>query len=1058
MAIKNKRELTTIQLVINGQQAKTTLTDIRAATVSVERELSRMKKADDPAGWKKLTQQAQQLRRAQADLTSEIRGGTGALSNLRSGWMNIAKGFVGGSMLMVGIGMLKKGLSELISLVRTLSDELADIQKTTGLSAAATRNLNLELQKIDTRTPVSELRRLATEAGRLGYTAEEDILGFVRAADQIQVALGDVLGDDATKDMAKIVDIFKLDDIYGVEGGLLRIGSAINEIGMASTANEGYVVDFVKRMSGISGVANIGAAEVIAMAGTLDALGQSSEVGSTALSKVMTKMGSDVPTYAKLAGKSVDEFRKVLERSAMEGLLMVLENVGKTTEGIEALSATLGDLGLDGGRVVGIFGTLSKNTEEYRRQLEIATSAIEKGTSVTDEFAIRNTNANAVLERFWKKVTNWAENLSLKLEGPIIKFGLLTGVISKAEVAMWELQKQEEFVAQSEKNLAPLITRYHELQKAVEDGTASKNDLNAVIRDIAAIVPEAVSEWGAYGEAIGFNIEKVNDFIEAQRRMIEIRRQERREALQQEAEEIQKEASQIAYDKNLGKRFQMVGTSMVEMRISDAEMRMLSQKERELQNRLNKIEKDLLAIDGIVSTGATAATAGGKTVTTTTTTTTTTGSGNGGKDALKEREKLLKEIEKNDQQIFLSRLSADMREIEQARFKYEELRKQAKGHSEEIKRINAQEVQELAMINEKQQREWLKNADKSIRAELVRMNKLSKEKSEFEKEQMDATLKAQGLEADLINRKYQALLVQYQQFGMDTTTLYIQWAQELQKVTEKTIAATAKSINDAIKKDKKGENESARENDRLISDKIRGYQALGDVMSEVLSLTASNREENAKFEAQLALFQLAIDSAVAISSAVTLGAKSSTNVWTMVATIGTAVTTVLAGIGRAKKLFEQANAPEAPAFRADGGPTDLSSIYMDKSGNPEGWVNRPTFYQLGRRSYVAGEAGREYVISNAMLKNPYVADFAAMLEALRQQRYFAGGGSTAIAPQPTVAERASTQPSYNLAVLSEMKEQNKLLRALLSKPSGINYDIFERYQQQVESIRTRSSA
>ncbi len=1054
MAIKNKRELATIDLIINGQQAKSTLKDVRAATVAVERELNNMKKDKDPAGWKNMIVTLEKLKKAQADISTEIRGGEGSLNRWKTSWQDIAKGFVGGSLLMRGIDLVKQGIASLIYMVRGLSDELADIQKTTGLTASEVRSLNRDLQKIDTRTPVEELRRLAVEAGRLGYDSKEDILGFVRAADQIQVALGDVLGEDATKDMAKIVDIFKLKEVFGIEGALLRVGSAINEIGMASTANEGYVVDFIKRMSGVSGVANISVQEIIALAGTLDSLGQSSEVGSTALSKVLVKMGSDVPTYAKMAGESVDDFRKILERSALEGLMAVLKGVGHTTEGIEALSATLGELGLDGGRVVGILGTLSKNTDEYSRQLGIATKAMREGSSVTDEFAIKNTNAGAIWEKMMKKLVAHGENAALALEPTIQQIGVLTGVVTKADLALFEMKKQEDIVAQSERDLLPLINRYHQLQKEIADGARVEGDLNDVIKQIASLVPDAVTEWGAYGEVIGFNIGKVNDFIVAQHKLLEFRRQERRESLRKEAEDLHREARQIAYDKNLGKRFMMVGTSMVEMKISEQEMRRLAVREAEINKRLGQAEKDLALLEGLIQPDSAAP------LPKNTITSTFSGSGlskEEEKQAKRDREKLKKDLEQNDRDIFLSKLNADAKELQQAHWKYEELRKLAKGNSEEIKRINAQEVKELAVINDKQQKEWLKKADTAIRAELGRMNKISKAKSDFEREQTDATLKAQGKEAELVNRKYQALLVEYKQYGMDTANLYIQWAKELSEITEKAVSATAKRLDAAIKKDKKEEKEGNRDADRMISDRISAYQSMGNVMTEVLSISAANREENAKFEAQMAVYQLAIDSAVAVSSAVTLAAKSSTNVWTMIASIGGAIATVLSGIARAKKLFAEANPPDAPAFRADGGPTDLRSIYMDKTGSPEGYVNRPTFYQLGRRSYVAGEAGAEYVVSGPMLRNPAVADFVSMLEALRQQRYFAAGGFTGGLPDsPT--DRGGQAIASDPALLSALLRQNKLLEGILAKPTGINYRVFEEYEERVTGIRHRASA
>lgn len=122
-------------------------------------------------------------------------------------------------------------------------------------------------------------------------------------------------------------------------------------------------------------------------------------------------------------------------------------------------------------------------------------------------------------------------------------------------------------------------------------------------------------------------------------------------------------------------------------------------------------------------------------------------------------------------------------------------------------------------------------------------------------------------------------------------------------------------------------------------------------------------------------------------------------------------------------------------------------MHKDKSGNPQGWVNQPTLFALGNRSYVAGEAGQEYVISNAMLQNPVIANFVDAAEALRQNRFFEHGGSTAL---PTGSGSASDP---------QLARTNYLLEKLLAKqPAGWNYSAFEEYENLLTNVRNRASA
>lgn len=318
-----------------------------------------------------------------------------------------AAGIFVGNLVVTQIGSIVNSLGK-------MDDQLADVKKSAGLTDAQVKQLNEELGKIQTRSSRTELRDLAYEAGKLGKNSVEDVLAFVKAADQIKIALGRDLGTDAITEIGKLSNVFKLEELYGTEKGMLMIASAINEVGAASTASESYIVDFLKRTSGVANIARITAPELIGLAGTLDSLGQTSEVSSTAISKLLTKMGGEVDTYAKLAGKSVEEFRETMNRSGLEALLQVFENVGQSQAGLEQLTATLGDLGVDGGRIVGVFGTLASNIDEVRRQTAIANKEYQSATSITREVEIRNESLGAVLDRLKKDFIGIWQNNEIK--------------------------------------------------------------------------------------------------------------------------------------------------------------------------------------------------------------------------------------------------------------------------------------------------------------------------------------------------------------------------------------------------------------------------------------------------------------------------------------------------------------------------------------------------------------------------------------------------------------------------------------------------------------------
>ena len=281
-------------------------------------------------------------------------------------------------------------------------EALTDAMKTTNLTRGEVEELGEELGKLDTRTSRNDLLELARIGGKQGITGKDNILEFVRAADQINVALGRDLGDnteDAIREIGKLVDIFDLQEEYGLERSMLKVGSAINELGMASTANEGYIVDFTKRLAGVAPNANIAIEDVLGMAATLDKYGQMTETSSTAITQVITGMFRKTATFAGVAKMPVEDFTRLLKEDVNEAFVRVLEGMKQGAGGMLEVTAALDSLQLDGQRATTVLGSLAQHSEELRRQQELAKQAFDDGTSTTNEFGIKNSSAAAEVEK-----------------------------------------------------------------------------------------------------------------------------------------------------------------------------------------------------------------------------------------------------------------------------------------------------------------------------------------------------------------------------------------------------------------------------------------------------------------------------------------------------------------------------------------------------------------------------------------------------------------------------------------------------------------------------------
>lgn len=331
-------------------------------------------------------------------------------TNMGGVWSKIGKEVKQFGLLAIsylGVTALTGKIDQLIRKTGEYSDLLASVQKTTGLTKQEVEELNESLSKIDTRTARKEMLAMAKVAGKLGITAKNDVEGFVRAFDKINVALGEDLGnpEEVARKLGKLMESFRINDTYDIETGLLKVGSAINHLGKSSTANEGYIVEFTRRMAGIAPLANLSIQDVMGLGATLDALGQTSEVSSTSLNKLFIKMTQNGEVFAKYAKTadgatlSTDQFAQLIETDFNEAFISLLRGVRDNSEGMSALSETLGDLELDGGRVIGVLGSLANNQDLLAEQQKISNTEFEKGTSVLAEFNLMNETAGAKIDK-----------------------------------------------------------------------------------------------------------------------------------------------------------------------------------------------------------------------------------------------------------------------------------------------------------------------------------------------------------------------------------------------------------------------------------------------------------------------------------------------------------------------------------------------------------------------------------------------------------------------------------------------------------------------------------
>lgn len=463
----NKQQLTKLkrELKENNRQ----ISQIESAAQGVEHALQRLDEASPKElnrvlvqlkrnlnglerGSEEWNKQCQAIKRVKAEIASI----NSQLRENESLWERMNRKLNDWQTALAGIaaaitGIILAGRSA-VSAFADMDQEMANVRKFTGMNASEVEDLNEEFQKIDTRTGREELNKLAQEAGRLGKTSQEDVLGFVKAADQINVALDD-LGDGATLTLSKLTNIFGDEQRLGTEKALLAVGSVINELSQNCTASAPYLANFTQRMAGVGAQAKMTIPEIMGFAAVLDSQGQAVEMSATAVSKVIMDMFKENDKIIKATGLNAKEFNETLKKSTNEGLLMLLDRLHELGN-IDVLAPVFKDMGENGARAAQVISALAGNLDMVRWEQEEATKAFAEGTSVTNEFNVQNTTVQAGLDKARKGVTEMAVALGEQLQ-PI-----MSHVLSSTTLLLKFMSTSITFIKENAGTLATLTAAF----------------------------------------------------------------------------------------------------------------------------------------------------------------------------------------------------------------------------------------------------------------------------------------------------------------------------------------------------------------------------------------------------------------------------------------------------------------------------------------------------------------------------------------------------------------------------------------------------------------------
>lgn len=702
-----KTERSTVELIINGDVANKTLRDLEAGARKLRSELRGMTEEELKANPQKI--------RNLKSITNEIDKQNLAIKGTSKSWENFkrdiastATGVIGGNMIMGTFTAISAGISGSIKKAAELSDIFADVEKTTGMTNKEVEQLAASLSRIDTRTAKTDLLEIAKVAGQFGI-AKDQVLGFVKAIDLVNVALGDEFqgGPEAiASEMSKLRNVFTDIKTQNIGADIKFIANVLNELGAAGVATGPVVADVANRIGGVGIQAGLTTAQVLGIAASVQELNISTERGSTAIVKILQKMLTDVETFAKIAGKPVSEFKKTLDTDLYSAFTQVLEGSRRVGTSSTALAGVIKELELQGAGASEVFAKFGTNVGLLNEKVALANGAINETNSITSEFNKKNENLAASIEKLDKKWSAlWTNSQNQDFWKAIVKGGEYATDFIQSFID-WMQTGPNNFIAASYKKML------HEM-----------DDLSAKYNEQAAARQEE------YQVKIG--------------RM-------KAEALQAEKENL---LGVMMYYKATND--EMATMTLKEQRKRLAEIKAIRDQliivnaELGIKNKKQESGSAVAALSPEEVAAAEKAKAKRE---------------KEYNDTMRHLERLQKDADKLNKEFDLKRMSADEQELERIRMKYQtqideaikyELKKD--GHSEAFRQVRLQLEQQRdeELLIKKQEQEEKEDAERARLADKIYMETLSDQNREFAE----------------ISNHYEKLIIEAEKYGLDTTKL-----------------------------------------------------------------------------------------------------------------------------------------------------------------------------------------------------------------------------------------------------------------------------------------------
>jgi len=306
------------------------------------------------------------------------------------------------------------GIGNVVSDALEMEAAMAEVAKTTDLSAEAMAGLKNELRDMAEATGISsvELARLAAVGGQLGVPRQE-LGAFVKLASEMSVAF-----DASSESIATAIGT--LSNALGIPVTKVReLADAINILGNSMAAREQDIVNVVQRVAAAGKTFGLAKEETAALAASFLALGKPPEVAATAVNALLTKLQTAQAQGKKFQealadmGLGARQLADNIRKDADAALVDFLERLRQLPPEMRAITATR----LFGMEYQDDVNALVNSLDTLRGALSSVRQSTEG--AVSREFQKRMQTVGKDVDRLKQAVSNLSQTIGEQLLGDV---------------------------------------------------------------------------------------------------------------------------------------------------------------------------------------------------------------------------------------------------------------------------------------------------------------------------------------------------------------------------------------------------------------------------------------------------------------------------------------------------------------------------------------------------------------------------------------------------------------------------------------------------------------